>query len=190
MTDVGQLGTGSIVEFAARQNLVRDARDQAVQIARQIFDEAPQPWRGVALSQNRRARGQRLFAQLRQPQNRQRIERQVFHVQACDRLGWIGKLAEGPLHAASPQQNAFGQRCKFTIDSGRVVERRELLDAGAARVGLRVATDERQQLLVFERDECLVVHESVKGYNAARRQTNHACIQCQTWMNSIAIALR
>jgi hypothetical protein len=56
VTNLRQLGTGAVVEFTCRQNLVADARNEGVQLSRQKLDELPQHWRVVAFGENRRAR--------------------------------------------------------------------------------------------------------------------------------------
>jgi hypothetical protein len=107
MTDAREFRTGAIVEFAARQDLVCDARHQTVEIAWQIFHQLPQHRRILALRKNRRPRRHRLVAKTRRLQNRQRIETRAFNTQAHDRLSRICQSVEPPFDSTIPQHHAL-----------------------------------------------------------------------------------
>src|ERR1043166_1434559 len=55
MTNLCWPRTGTIVEFARRQDLVSDASDDAVQISRQVFNQLPQHDRILTFSENGRS---------------------------------------------------------------------------------------------------------------------------------------
>jgi hypothetical protein len=63
VADARQLRARAVVQLARGQNLVGDARGQAVQLARKILDRLPQDGRGLALGEQGGARRQSLLAQ-------------------------------------------------------------------------------------------------------------------------------
>src|SRR5689334_6583362 len=66
--------------------------------------------------------------------------------------------AEVPVHTARPQHHTLRQRFELALQLRFARRGRQRLDARLACFGLRVSPDEREQLLILERVECLVVH--------------------------------
>src|SRR6185295_698342 len=78
VTNTRELRTRTIVELSARQNFVRDARNECVEIAWQVFYQLPQHWSVLTFCKNGGARRHRLIAETRSLQNRERIETRAF----------------------------------------------------------------------------------------------------------------
>ncbi len=160
MTDARQLRARAVVQLARGQNLVGDARGQAVQLARQILDRLPQDGRGLALREQDGAPRQSLLAQPRQLKNLQGLKRRALYPEARDSLRGVGRLRERPGDAAPPQLDALCKRAELASQPGEVVNRRQRLDARAAHGRLRPALKKRERAVVFECGECLFVHNS------------------------------
>ena len=86
MTNARQFRARAIVEFSARQDLVRDASNECVEIAWQVFNQLPQHRGILALGKDRSTRRHRLFAKTCGLQNRQRIEARAFNTQSRNRF--------------------------------------------------------------------------------------------------------
>jgi hypothetical protein len=106
-------------------------------------------------------------------QDREWIECGAFDTQAANRFRGIGETAEGPVDAASSESDALRERREFVLQTLDGSCGNETLAVRLACFGLRVSSDQRQQLVIFERCKSLVVHfRRLKGYNDARKTTN------------------
>src|SRR6185369_7228460 len=160
VTNVRQLRARAIVDLSARQNFIRDARDQRVELTRQILDQLPQHWRFIALGKNRCTRRHRLIAKTRRLEYREWIEARAFNTHSSNRFRRLSQSIEIPFNSARTQPHAFSERGERVAQLRRVVNRRKCFNATLPGFGLRVSFYQLQQMLVFESCKCLLVHEA------------------------------
>src|SRR5678816_4035823 len=121
MSDPSEFRACTVVKFATRQDLVGDARNEAVEFTRKPTDYFRQNWTLIALGNYRCTRRKGLAAKTTEFKDCRRVQRSSFHAQPRNRFCRVAQFAKRPAHTTLLQLPTLSNRRESSAKLNEIV---------------------------------------------------------------------